>query len=186
MADDLAAQVRGALRAVPDFPQPGILFRDITPLLATSSLFPRVVTWLAEQCAQRRADRVACIESRGFLFGAPLAERLNLPLALIRKPGKLPHRTLRQDYALEYGSDALEIHADACRSGDRVVLIDDVLEQAMVDGVPLGGGGTAAAACELIEQLGAAVTGVLFVVELSDLDGRTRLRDRPCRSLAQV
>ena len=176
MADDLAAQVRGALRAVPDFPQPGILFRDITPLLATSSLFPRVVTWLAEQCAQRRADRVACIESRGFLFGAPLAERLNLPLALIRKPGKLPHRTLRQDYALEYGSDALEIHADACRSGDRVVLIDDVLAT----------GGTAAAACELIEQLGAAVTGVLFVVELSDLDGRTRLRDRPCRSLAQV
>ena len=176
MADDLATQVRGALRAVPDFPQPGVLFRDITPLLAAGSLFPRVVAWLAEQCAQRRADRVACIESRGFLFGAPLAERLNLPLALIRKPGKLPYRTLRQDYALEYGSDALEIHADACCSGDRVVLIDDVLAT----------GGTAAAACELIEQLGAAVTGVLFVVELSDLDGRARLRDRPLQSLARV
>ena len=176
MADDLATRVRGALRAVPDFPQPGVLFRDITPLLAAGSLFPRVVAWLAEQCAQRRADRVACIESRGFLFGAPLAERLNLPLALIRKPGKLPYRTLRQDYALEYGSDALEIHADACCSGDRVVLIDDVLAT----------GGTAAAACELIEQLGAAVTGVLFVVELSDLDGRARLRDRPLQSLARV
>ena len=176
MADDLATRVRGALRAVPDFPQPGVLFRDITPLLAAGSLFPRVVAWLAEQCAQRRADRVACIESRGFLFGAPLAERLNLPLALIRKPGKLPYRTLRQDYALEYGSDALEIHADACCSGDRVVLIDDVLAT----------GGTAAAACELIEQLGAAVAGVLFVVELSDLDGRARLRDRPLQSLARV
>ena len=176
MADDLATRVRGALRAVPDFPQPGVLFRDITPLLAAGSLFPRVVAWLAEQCAQRRADRVACIESRGFLFGAPLAERLNLPLALIRKPGKLPYRTLRQDYALEYGSDALEIHADACCSGDRVVLIDDVLAT----------GGTAAAACELIEQLGAAVTGVLFVVELSELDGRARLRDRPLQSLARV
>ena len=122
------------------------------------------------------ADRVACIESRGFLFGAPLAERLGLPLALIRKPGKLPHRTVRQDYALEYGTDALEIHADACGSGDRVVLIDDVLAT----------GGTAAAACELIERLGAGVAGVLFVVELSELDGRTRLRHRPLQSLARV
>ena len=176
MTDDLAARVRQTLRSVPDFPQPGILFRDITPLLTSSGLLPRVVTWLAEQCTQRRADRVACIESRGFLFGAPLAERLNLPLALIRKPGKLPHRTIRQEYALEYGSDALEIHADACGPGDRVVLIDDVLAT----------GGTANAACELIEKLDAEVAGVLFVLELDELDGRARLHDRPCLSLAQV
>ena len=176
MADDLATRVRDALRAVPDFPQPGVLFRDITPLLAASSLFPRVVAWLAERCQGHGADRVACIESRGFLFGAPLAERLGLPLALIRKPGKLPHHTVRQDYALEYGTDALEIHADACSSGDRVVLIDDVLAT----------GGTAAAACDLIERLGAAVAGVLFVVELSELDGRIRLRDRPLQSLTRV
>ena len=176
MADDLATRVRDALRAVPDFPQPCVLFRDITPLLAASSLFPRVVAWLAERCQGHGADRVACIESRGFLFGAPLAERLGLPLALIRKPGKLPHHTVRQDYALEYGTDALEIHADACSSGDRVVLIDDVLAT----------GGTAAAACDLIERLGAAVAGVLFVVELSELDGRTRLRDRPLQSLTLV
>ena len=176
MADDLANRVRDALRAVPDFPQPGVLFRDITPLLAASNLFPRVVAWLAAQCDGHGADRVACIESRGFLFGAPLAERLGLPLALIRKPGKLPHHTVRQDYALEYGTDALEIHADACSSGDRVMLIDDVLAT----------GGTAAAACELIERLGAAVAGVLFVVELSELDGRTRLRDRPLQSLTRV
>ena len=176
MADDLATRVRDALRAVPDFPQPGVLFRDITPLLAASSLFPRVVAWLAERCQGHGADRVACIESRGFLFGAPLAERLGLPLALIRKPGKLPHDTVRQDYALEYGTDALEIHADACSSGDRVVLIDDVLAT----------GGTAAAACDLIERLGAAVAGVLFVVELSELDGRIRLRDRPLQSLTRV
>ena len=176
MADDLPTRVRDALRAVPDFPQPGILFRDITPLLAASNLFPRVVAWLAAQCEGHGADRVACIESRGFLFGAPLAERLGLPLALIRKPGKLPHHTVRQDYALEYGTDALEIHADACSSGDRVVLIDDVLAT----------GGTAAAACDLIERLGAAVTGVLFVVELGELDGRTRLGDRPLQSLARV
>jgi len=176
MADELATRVRDALRAVPDFPQPGVLFRDITPLLAASNLFPRVVAWLAEQCEGHGADRVACIESRGFLFGAPLAERLGLPLALIRKPGKLPHHTVRQDYALEYGTDALEIHADACSSGDRVVLIDDVLAT----------GGTAAAACDLIERLGAGVAGVLFVVELSELDGRIRLRDRPLQSLARV
>lgn len=176
MADDLPTRVRDALRAVPDFPQPGILFRDITPLLAASNLFPRVVAWLAAQCEGHGADRVACIESRGFLFGAPLAERLGLPLALIRKPGKLPHHTVRQDYALEYGTDALEIHADACSSGDRVVLIDDVLAT----------GGTAAAACDLIERLGAAVAGVLFVVELGELDGRTRLGDRPLQSLARV
>lgn len=176
MTDDLATQVRDTLRAIPDFPQPGILFRDITPLLTSRGLFPRVVTWLAEQCTQRRADRIACIESRGFLFGAPLAERLGLPLALIRKPGKLPYRTVRQDYALEYGSDALEIHADACRPGDRVVLIDDVLAT----------GGTANAACELIERLDAKVAAVLFVLELSELDGRTLLHHRPCLSLTEV
>ena len=176
MTDDLATRVRETLRSIPDFPQPGILFRDITPLLTSSGLLPRVVAWLAEQCTQRRADRIACIESRGFLFGAPLAERLNLPLALIRKPGKLPHRTIRQDYALEYGSDALEMHADACAPGDRVVLIDDVLAT----------GGTANAACELIEKLDAEVAAVLFVLELGELDGRALLHNRPCRSLTEV
>lgn len=176
MTDELAARVRDTLRAIPDFPQPGILFRDITPLLTSSGLLPRVVTWLAEQCTRHRADRIACIESRGFLFGAPLAERLNLPLALIRKPGKLPYRTIRQEYDLEYGTDALEMHADACGSGDRVVLIDDVLAT----------GGTANAACELIEKLDAEVAGVLFVLELSELDGRARLHNRPCLSLAEV
>ena len=175
MTDDLAARVRETLRSIPDFPQPGILFRDITPLLTSSGLL-RVVAWLAEQCTERRADRIACIESRGFLFGAPLAERLNLPLALIRKPGKLPHRTIRQDYALEYGSDALEMHADACAPGDRVVLIDDVLAT----------GGTANAACELIEKLDAEVAAVLFVLELGELDGRTLLHNRPCLSLTEV
>lgn len=176
MTDLLATRVRETLRAVPDFPKPGILFRDITPLLTSSGLLPRVVSWLAEQCTERRADRIACIESRGFLFGAPLAERLDLPLALIRKPGKLPYRTIRQDYALEYGSDALEIHADACRPGDQVVLIDDVLAT----------GGTANAACELIEKLDAEVAAVLVVLELAELDGRARLHDRPCLSLAEV
>ena len=139
-------------------------------------LLPRVVSWLAEQCTERRADRIACIESRGFLFGALLAERLNLPLALIRKPGKLPYRTIRQDYALEYGSDALEIHADACGPGDRVVLIDHVLAT----------GGTANAACELIEKLDAKVAAVLLVLDLSELDGRTRLLHRPSLSLTEV
>ena len=160
----------------PIFRNPASCFATSPPCWRPGHLFPRVVAWLAERCQGHGADRVACIESRGFLFGAPLAERLGLPLALIRKPGKLPHLTVRQDYALEYGTDALEIHADACSSGDRVVLIDDVLAT----------GGTAAAACELIERLGAAVAGVLFVVELSELDGRIRLRDRPLQSLARV
>ena len=173
MADELATRVRDALRAVPDFPQPGVLFRDITPLLAASNLFPRVVAWLAEQCEGHGADRVACIESRGFLFGAPLAERLGLPLALIRKPGKLPHHTVRQDYALEYGTDALEIHADACSSGDRVVLIDDVLAT----------GGTATACISLVDSLGGRIHGFSFLIELAFLNGRDKLAPHPVRSL---
>ena len=178
MVDDLSlrAQVRAVLRTVPDFPTPGILFRDITPLLAASTVFPQVVGWLADRCAATPADRIACIESRGFLFGAPLAARLQLPLVPIRKPGKLPHATLHLDYELEYGATALEIHADACRAGEQVVVVDDLLAS----------GGTAAAACELVEQLGATVAAALFVIELADFNGRERMGERPCHSLVQV
>ena len=172
----LRVQVSAVLRSVPDFPYPGILFRDITPLLAAGTLFPHVVGWLADQCRERRVDRIACIESRGFLFGAPLAAQLELPLVPIRKPGKLPHDTLHLDYELEYGATALEIHTDACAAGEQVVVIDDLLAS----------GGTAAAACELVEQLGATVVSAMFVIELNDLDGRTRLGDRPCQSLLQM
>ena len=173
MADELATRVRDALRAVPDFPQPGVLFRDITPLLAASNLFPRVVAWLAEQCEGHGADRVACIESRGFLFGAPLAERLGLPLALIRKPGKLPYRKVSESYTLEYGVGTIEMHVDALAPGERVLVVDDLIAT----------GGTAAASCVLVERLGGVVAGCCFVVELDALGGRSRLDGRAVHTL---
>ena len=161
----LSEEVRAALRDVPDFPKPGVVFKDISPLLADAVLFERVTNWIVERFRGTRPTHVVGIESRGFLFGAPVAHRLGAGFVPARKPGKLPWRTVRETYALEYGEDALEIHEDACREGSRVLIVDDLLAT----------GGTARAACNLIETVGAEVLGVCVVIELGFLKGREKL-----------
>lgn len=166
---DLATRVR----AVPDFPQPGILFRDITPLLADPAAFAQVVDAFAERWRGDGIDAVAGVESRGFLFGAPLALSLGLPFFPVRKAGKLPHETLAHEYALEYGTATLEVHRDAVVPGARVLVVDDVLAT----------GGTAAAAAALIGRLDARVGGFAFLMELEFLRGREALGDVPVQAL---
>lgn len=153
------------IRDVPDFPIPGILFRDVTPLLRDPRGLREVVERLAEAHRGRGIDRVAGIESRGFIFGAPLALALGVGFVPIRKPGKLPADTVRQEYVLEYGTSALELHRDAVEPGERVLVVDDLLAT----------GGTARASTRLVEELGGVVAGVAFVIELSFLNGRNAL-----------
>ena len=170
---DIAARVRAAVRDVPDFPKPGILFKDITPILRDAVLFNDVVDHLTDHFSQQEIDVVAAIESRGFIFGAPLANALGAGFVPIRKPGKLPHERVRVDYALEYGTDSLEIHEDAVRKGQKVLVVDDLLAT----------GGTARAVVDLVEQLGGTVVGLVFVVELEFLPGREKLTGYDVRSL---
>jgi adenine phosphoribosyltransferase len=157
--------LKSLIRDVPDFPQPGILFRDVTPLLRDPSGLRQVVDALAARWGGERIDAVAGVESRGFLFGAPLALALGVGFVPVRKAGKLPADTLRREYALEYGTAALEVHRDALSSGDSVLLVDDLLAT----------GGTAAAAAALLEGIGARVAGIGFVIELTFLAGRQAL-----------
>ncbi len=159
------------IRDVPDFPKQGILFKDITPLIYDPAAFRESIRQLAEAVA--KPDVVVAIESRGFLFGAPLAQRWDIPLVPARKFGKLPGKTVRQVYSLEYGEDTLELHADALQPGQRVVIVDDLLAT----------GGTAAATVALVRQLGAEVVATLFVVELEGLGGRARLAPTPVHAL---
>ena len=161
------------IREIPDFPTPGILFRDITPLLGHPEAFRRAVELLAERFEPESFDSVVAIESRGFVFAAPLAYRLGIPLVPVRKEGKLPFDTHSVTYALEYGSDALEIHVDAISEGSRVLIVDDLLAT----------GGTAAATVRLIERSGASVAGLAFVIELTDLRGRDALAGYRVESL---
>jgi len=164
-------ELRGYIRDVPDFPRKGILFKDITPLLKVPEAFARAVESMS-QCVPRPGSVVA-IESRGFVFGTALALRWQVPLVLARNPVKLPGPTVRQAYSLEYGEDALELHADALVPGQRVVIVDDLLAT----------GGTALATARLVEQLGAKVLATLFLIELTGLGGRERLGGYPVESL---
>jgi adenine phosphoribosyltransferase len=161
------------VRDVPDFPKPGILFKDITPLLRDAAALRGSVEQLAARLKGQKVDAIAGIESRGFLFAATLALQLGLGLIPLRKPNKLPHAKVRESYALEYGSDALEMHEDAIRKGDRIALVDDLLAT----------GGTMGAACKLVERCGATVVACLFVIELAALKGRERLGGRKVESL---
>lgn len=163
--EQLAGAVEEALRDVPDFPRPGILFRDVAPVFADADLFRRITRCLAAEAARRRAERVVGIESRGFLLGAPVALSLGLPFVPVRKGGKLPGPTRSVEYELEYGTGHLEIQTDAVSAGERVVIVDDLLAT----------GGTAAAAAGLVEELDGVVAGIAFLVELSELEGRTSL-----------
>ena len=163
------------IRDIPDFPEPGILFRDITPLLASPAAFDYAIERLSEQCLEPDFDIVVAIESRGFIFGAPLARQLGKPLALVRKAGKLPAGTYSVEYDLEYGSNVLEIHTDAIAPGQRALIVDDLLAI----------GGTLSAASQLVESCGGLVTRLAVVIELEFLNGRDRLAGRDVVSLIQ-
>jgi adenine phosphoribosyltransferase len=161
------------IRDVPGYPKPGIVFKDITPLLADAAAFTEACRAMAAPFQEAAVTQVVAIESRGFLFGAPIALALGAGLVPMRKAGKLPHKTSAVAYELEYGTDRLEVHSDALGSGSRVLLVDDVLAT----------GGTAAAACELIESLGAKVAGCSFLLRLGFLNGLERLADRQVASV---
>jgi len=163
------------LRDVPDFPKPGILFKDITPLLASPPAMQAAIERLAA-FDFGRIEKVAAIESRGFLFGVPLAMRLGAGFVPVRKPGKLPWKTHRVEYVLEYGTDAVEIHQDAFQKGERVLVVDDLLAT----------GGTMAAAAKLVEAAGGAVVGCAFAVELAFLNGRKALPGRRVEALVRI
>lgn len=160
------ADLKNLVRTIPDFPKPGIQFRDITTLLLDGAGFAATIDHLADLARPHRPDMIAAIEARGFLFGAGLATALGVGVLPVRKSGKLPGARIGIDYALEYGSDRLEIHADACAPGHRILLIDDLIAT----------GGTALATAKLLRQAGAEVPAALFVIDLPDLGGADRLR----------
>jgi adenine phosphoribosyltransferase len=153
------------VRSIPDFPQPGILFRDITPLLREPAAVAEALKLMTAWAESRQPEAIVAIESRGFLFGMPIAANLGLPFVPVRKPGKLPAERRSVDYSLEYGDSRLDIHADALSRGERALVVDDLLAT----------GGTVLATCKLVEMLGAEVVGALFLIELEGLAGRSRL-----------
>jgi adenine phosphoribosyltransferase len=161
------------VRDIPDFPQPGILFRDITPLLHEPDAFRYVIHQFSEHYGSAELDAIVAIESRGFIFGAPLAAELSLPFVPVRKPGKLPAAHMSVEYSLEYGTSQLDIHEDALNRDARVLIIDDLLAT----------GGTAMATAKLVELLGARVHSIAFLIELAFLNGREALRDYDILSL---
>ena len=163
----LVNQIKQLIRTIPDFPRPGIRFRDITPLLAHAEGFRAAVDSLADRY-HNKIDKVAAIEARGFIFGAAIAHAIGAGFVPIRKPGKLPHTSIGHEYELEYGSNRVEIHVDGIAAGERVAIVDDLLAT----------GGTASAAIALIEQVGAHIVECGFVIDLIDVGGRARLERR--------
>ncbi len=172
---DLEKRIKELVRDIPDFPQPGVIFRDITPLLKQPSLISEIIDVWADFAMRKNAQVVAAMESRGFIFAMPLALRLNLPFVPVRKEGKLPWRTVKQTYTLEYGTATIEIHEDAIEQGQRVLIVDDLLAT----------GGTALATAKLVEKLGGEVAGIAFVIELTYLNGRQTLRDYDVLTIAR-
>ncbi|MBU6228320.1 MAG: adenine phosphoribosyltransferase [Cyanobacteria bacterium REEB459] len=168
-------ELKHHIREIADFPKPGILFRDITPLLGNPRVLQYSIDRMADGLAGYGADYIAGIESRGFIFGMPLAYKMGIGFAPVRKPGKLPAAVHTASYALEYGSDGLELHQDAFTAGSRILIIDDLMAT----------GGTAAAAAALVELTGSRVVGFGFVIELLALQGRSKLPDCPIMSLIQ-
>lgn len=169
----MAEDIKKYIRSIPDFPKPGINFKDITSLLIEPAALKITLRELFDFAKNKAINKVVGIEARGFIFGTMLAERLDAGFVPVRKPGKLPGKTLKQEYSLEYGTDAVEIHADAIQEGDKVLLHDDLLAT----------GGTAEAACKLVEKLGGKVIQVSFLIELSFLKGREKLKNYDVRTL---
>lgn len=172
---ELLSRIRGSIRDIPDFPKPGIIFKDITPLLADSSLFRETTDAMAQPFEHQGITHVVAIESRGFILGAPVAQALGAGFIPVRKAGKLPAKTEIEQYALEYGTDQLEMHSDACdwSRAPRVLIVDDVLAT----------GGTADATGRLVERLGGQIAGFSFLIALGFLPGLERLRGRTPRTL---
>ena len=160
-------QLQKLIRKVPDFPKPGIIFVDITPILADPQGLDHAIKLMARPFTSQNVDLVVGAESRGFVFGGPVARELNACFIPVRKPGKLPAQTLSQEYELEYGTDRLEIHADAIKPGQRVLMVDDLLAT----------GGTMHACCEMVQKLGGEIVGIAFLIELAFLNGREKLKD---------
>ena len=173
MLADSIAELRAAVRDVPDFPKAGIVFKDITPILSNGKLFRASIDVFLEQCRGKAIDKIVGIDARGFIFAAAAALKLQAGFIPVRKKGKLPYVTHEQSYDLEYGSNTIAIHTDALKKTSRVLLIDDLLAT----------GGTAAAAAQLVEKVGAKILQISFVIELSFLKGRDRLGHYPVRSL---
>ena len=167
--------LRNAVRTIPDYPKPGIMFRDITTLLGNARAFRRAVDQFVHPYAGGKIDKVAGIEARGFILGGAVAHQLSAGFIPIRKKGKLPHQTVRMAYALEYGTDEMEIHVDAIRPGEKVILVDDLIAT----------GGTAEGAVKLLRQIGAEVVAACFIIDLPELGGAAKLRamDVPVRAL---
>ena len=175
MDPDVLREIREAIRNIPDYPRPGVMFRDITTLLGNARVFHRVVEELVAPWRNERVDRVAGIEARGFILGGALAHQLSAGFVPIRKKGKLPHTTVRVAYSLEYGLDEMEMHRDAVAPGERIVLVDDLIAT----------GGTAEAAVKLLRALGASILAACFIIDLPDLGGSARLAalEVPVRTL---
>lgn len=165
-------KIEGMIRNVPDFPKPGIQFKDITTLLKDKEGFKESIEWMSLLFRDKKIDKVVAVESRGFVFGAPVAYEIGSGLALVRKKGKLPAGTISVKYDLEYGTDELEMHSDSVSPGERVVIIDDLLAT----------GGTTRAAIELLEKVSAEIVGVCFLIELDGLGGREKLKNYPAFS----
>lgn len=161
------------VRAIPDFPKPGILFRDITPLLSTPIAFKATIDRLSDRYQTHKIDTIVAAEARGFIFGAPLAVQLGVPFVPIRKPGKLPFESMKHQYDLEYGTDTLEMHIDAVSTGHRVLVVDDLLAT----------GGTVNACCSMVQKAGGEVVECAFIIELEALGGRAKLAPHACYSL---
>lgn len=175
MPQKIANEVKEKIRTVPDFPKPGIMFKDITTALKDTETLKKMVDFICDNFKEQKIDYIIGLESRGFIFGMPVAYNLNAGFIPIRKPNKLPAKTLKESYSLEYGMDALEMHEDALKSGDRVLIVDDLLAT----------GGTAAAACNLVTKTGAQIVGCAFVIELNDLKGRDKL-PKDCKIVSMV
>jgi adenine phosphoribosyltransferase len=167
--------LKNYIRDIPDFPKKGILFRDITTLIGDREKFKEVIDSLAERYVDKKIDAVLAVESRGFIFGGALAYKLGAGFVPVRKKGKLPHKTYKASYSLEYGEDTLEIHQDAIKPGSRVLLIDDLLAT----------GGTLGAVTDLVKKIKGEIVEIAFIVELEDLKGRSKLKDFPVYSMIQ-
>lgn len=175
MTADVLDKIRGAIRDVPDFPKPGIIFKDITPVLCDGALFRSAIDLFLERCRAQQIDKVVCIDARGFLFGSAVAYELGLGLVPIRKKGKLPYKCESAAYTLEYGEAEMEMHIDSIQPGERIVLIDDLLAT----------GGTSASAVALIKKVGGELVEAQFLIELEFLQGRAKLEQTPIVSFLQ-